>query len=72
MGVSGTGIVAGTTVLSTTSTQVTLSTASTAGVGSGVAIYFGDTTGDLWLTSTALTTSQTITITERVLTAPGA
>jgi hypothetical protein len=72
MTVSGTGITAGSTVLSTTSTTVTLSSASTAGVGSAVPIYFGDTSGDLWLTNTALTTSQTITISERVLTAPGA
>jgi hypothetical protein len=72
MSVSGTGIAAGSTVLSVGSTTVTLSIASSSGVGSSVQIYFGDTSGDLWLTSTALLASQTITISERVLTSPGA
>lgn len=45
--VSGTGIVAGTTVLAVTGTTVTLSRASTAGVSSGVAITFaGDVSVD--------------------------
>ncbi len=72
MSVSGTGVPSGATVSSVTSTTVTLSATSTAGVSSAVTIYFGDTSGDLWLQSTALTIGQTITITERVLTAPGA
>lgn len=70
--VSGTGIPSGATVLAATATTVTISTASTSGVSSGVAIYFGDTTGDLYLSSTALTVGQVITITARTLTAPGA
>jgi hypothetical protein len=37
-----------------------------------VAIYFGDTSGDLWLQNTALTAGQTITIDTRTQTAPGA
>lgn len=72
MTVSGTGIPSGTTVLSTTSTKVTLSAASTAGVGSGVVIYFGDTSGDLWLANNALATSQSLSITVLTRTAPGA
>ncbi len=72
MGVSGTGVPTGATVLAVSSTTVTLSAPSTSGVGSGATIYFGDTSGDMWLQSTALTISQVITITERVLTAPGA
>ena len=72
MSVSGTGVPSGATVSSVTSTTVTLSATSTAGVSSAVTIYFGDTSGDLWLQSTALTIGQTINITERVLTAPGA
>lgn len=70
--ISGTGIPSGATVLAVTSTTVTMSVASTSGVSSGVTIYFGDTSGDLYLTNTALTTGQIITITARTLTAPGA
>jgi hypothetical protein len=72
MQVSGTGITAGSIVLAFDGTTVTLSSASAAGVSSGAAIYFGDTSGDMWLTSNALSISQTLTISERVLTAPGA
>lgn len=72
MSVSGTGVPSGATVLAVTSTTVTLSTPSTAGVSSSVAIYFGDTSGDLWLQNTALTAGQTITIDTRTQTAPGA
>lgn len=71
MSVSGTGVPAGATVLAHTSTTVTLSAPSTAGVGSAVAIYFGDTSGDLWLNNTALTNGQTLSISARSLTAPG-
>ena len=72
MSISGTGIPSGATVLAVTSTTVTMSAPSTAGVGSAVAIYFGDTSGDLWLQNTALTAGQTITIDTRTQTAPGA
>ena len=70
--VVGTGIPAGCTVLAFTSTTVTLSAPSTAGVSSSTVVYFGDTTGDLWLNSTSLTAGQTVTISSRSLTAPGA
>lgn len=69
--VSGTGVPDGATVLSKTSTTVTLSAVSTAGVGSGVSIYFGDTSGKLWLPSTSLTAGQTVTL-SRSFIAPGA
>ncbi len=73
MSVSGTGIPSGATVLSTASTTgVTLSAPSTAGVSNGATIYFGDTSGDLWLNSTTLTTGQTLEITVYTRTAPGA
>ena len=51
---------------------VTLSAPSTAGVSNGATIYFGDTSGDLWLNSTTLTTGQTLEITVYTRTAPGA
>lgn len=69
--VVGTGIPAGATVLAKTTTTVTLSAVSTAGVSSGATIYFGDTSGKLWLPSVALTALQTITLT-RTFIAPGA
>lgn len=72
MAISGAGVESGATVLSAGSTTVTMSAASTAGVSSGVPIYFGDTSGDLWLNSTALTVGQALTISARTLTAPGA
>lgn len=72
MSISGTGIPSGATVLAVTSTTVTMSAPSTAGVSSAVAVYFGDTSGDLWLQNTALTAGQTITIDTRTQTAPGA
>lgn len=72
MSVSGTGIPSGATVLSTSSTTgVTLSAPSTAGVSNGATIYFGDTSGDLWLNSATLTTGQTLEITVYTRTAPG-
>lgn len=72
MSISGAGVESGATALSVGSTTVTMSAASTAGVSSGVPIYFGDTSGDMWLQSTAMTVGQTLTISARTLTAPGA
>ena len=69
--VAGIGVPDGPTVLSKTSTTVTLSAVSTSGVGSGVAVYFGDTSGKLWLPNTTITALQTVTLT-RSFTAPGA
>lgn len=71
MAVAGAGVPTGATVLSVTSTTVLISSPSTAGVSSSTAIYFGDTTGDLWLNNTALTTGQALTITVRNNTSPG-
>lgn len=70
--ISGTGVPSGATVLAKTSTTVTMSIASTAGVGNGATIYFGDTSGDLWLASTTLTATQLLTISSWTRTAPGA
>lgn len=69
--VAGIGVPDGATVLSKTSTTVTLSAVSTSGVGSGVSVYFGDTSGKLWLPNTTITALQTVTLT-RSFTAPGA
>ena len=70
--VTGSGIPSGTTIASFTSTTVNLSVAATATINSSTPIYFGSTTGDLWLNSTALTTGQTVTISTKTVTAPGA
>lgn len=67
--VSGTGIVAGTTVVAFTSTTVTLSNTSTAGVGSGVTITF---TADMTLDNVSIANGQTVTISTKSLTAPNA
>jgi hypothetical protein len=72
MSVSGTGIPDGTTVLAVNSTTVTLSNVSTTGVGSAVAVYFGSTDGDMWLTNPVLTAGQTLSFTAHNFTAPGA
>lgn len=71
MSVTATGVPSGATVSAVGATTVTLSVA-TSGVSSGATVYFGDTSGDLWLNNTALTTGTTLTITVRSLTAPGA
>lgn len=72
MSVTGTGVPADATVLALTSTTVTLSQVSTTGVASSAAIYFGSTDGDMWLTSTLLTSGQPFEITDLNFTAPGA
>jgi len=69
MTVSGTGIPAGTTVVSSTATTVQLSQVSTAGVAAAAVITFG---GDLSLNSTAISSGQTVSVTSFVLTATGA
>lgn len=71
MSVTATGVPSGTTVSAVGATTVTLSAATT-GVSNGATVYFGDTSGDLWLNNTALTTGTTLSITTRSLTAPGA
>lgn len=70
--ISGIGIPVGTTVVAVGATTVTMSVSSTSGVSSGATIYFGDTSGDLFLSQTAVSVGQTLTITTRNLTAPGA
>ena len=67
--VSGTGILAGATIIATTGTTVTISMASTAGVGSGVTITFG---GDMNLTNTNIAFGQTVNFTSQTITAYGA
>jgi hypothetical protein len=66
---TGTGILPGTYVLASTATTVTMSQASTAGVGSAVTITGG---GDLTLSSTSISTGQTVSITSWSITAFGA
>lgn len=72
MSVSGTGVPDGSTVLAVGSTTVTLSAVSTSGVSNGATIYFGTTSGDMWLTNPVLTTGQTLQISACTRTAPGA
>jgi hypothetical protein len=57
--ISGTGIVAGSTVLAFTGTTVTMSMSTTAGVASAASITFG---GDFALDNVVIAQSQTITI----------
>lgn len=66
---SGTGIPAGTTVLSSTATTVTLSQASVAGVAASVAITFN---GELTLASTSISSGTTVSVTSFTFTANGA
>lgn len=72
MSVTVTGVPTGTTVASHTSTTVNLSAAATATISIGTTVYFGDTSGDLLLLNTALTTGQTLTLSLWDRTAPGA
>jgi hypothetical protein len=69
MNVSGTGIVAGSTVVALTSTTVTLSLTSTAGVSSATSITFG---GEVTLDNTSINSGQTVTITTFTRTIPNA
>jgi hypothetical protein len=72
MSVAGTGIPTGATVLSVGSSTVTISAASTSGVAGSTAVYFGDTTGELWMNNTTLGSSQSVTVDDWTMTAPGA
>lgn len=69
MNVSGTGVVAGTTVVAVTATTVTLSLTSTAGVGITVSITFG---ADMILSNTNIANGQSVSITSITDTANGA
>jgi hypothetical protein len=66
---SGTGILPGTYVLSSTATTVTMSQASTAGVAITTTIT---AQGDLTLSSTAVSAGQTVSVTSMTITAFGA
>lgn len=70
MQVYANGVPTGAVVQSHTSTTVNLDRAAT--VSSGVAVYFGDTSGDLWLPSTALSPGVTLEVDLLVRTWPGA
>jgi hypothetical protein len=73
MGIYGTGVPTGATVLSVTGTTVTMSAVSTAGVSSAATILFGDTSGDMLLAETAVTAGvTTITLTSATAIYPGA
>ncbi len=67
--VTGTGIVAGSTVIALTGTTVTLSLASTAGVASAASITFGY---DMVVDNTSVANTQAVTISTYTLTLPGA
>lgn len=69
MTVSGTGVVAGTTVIAVTGTTVTMSNSSTAGVANAAAITFG---GDMSMTNTNIAAGQTCNFTSLTVTATGA
>lgn len=69
MTVSGTGVLAGTTVAAFTGTTVTMSQTSTAGVASAAAITFS---GDMVLTNTNIASAQTCNFTSLTVTAAGA
>ena len=69
MNISGTGIVAGSTVLATTGTTVTMSMASTAGVSSAASITFA---GDLYLDNTNIAINQTVSVSAWTKTEPNA
>lgn len=71
-GVSGSGVATGATVLSTTSTTVTMSAASVGGIADGAAVTFGDTSGNLQLTSTTFTAGQGVIIDAKTIICPGA
>jgi hypothetical protein len=69
MNVVGTGIVDDATVLALTGTTVTMSHATVAGVASAASITFR---GDIALDNTNIANGQTVTITAKTLTMPGA
>ena len=68
MAISGTGVVAGTTVVSFTGTTVVMSQTSTAGVASAASITFG---GDIVLGNTVIASGQTCTFNSFTVTANG-
>lgn len=73
MSVTGTGIPAGATVAGVTSTTVSLSAPVEAGgVADNAVIYFGDTSGKLYMQTTALTIGMNLTLSQWDRTAPGA
>lgn len=69
MTVSGTGVIAGSTVLAFTGTTVTISIASTAGVASAASITFS---GDFTFTNTNIASGQSVPFTSQTITAYGA
>lgn len=72
-GISGAGILAGTTVIAVTSTTVTMSQASTAGVSSSTTILFGNVSGDMTLGSITTTAiNQNLVIDQFTIVADGA
>ena len=69
MSASGTGVVAGSTVIAFTSTSVTLSISSIAGVAISTSITFG---GDFTFTNTNIATGQSVPFTSQTVTTFGA
>lgn len=71
MSISGSGIPTNATVLAVSSTTITMSAPSTVGVSITTTVYLGDTSGDLWMNNTGLTTGQSLSISTRTNTSPG-
>ena len=69
MSISGTGVIAGSTVIAFTGTTVTMSISSTAGVANAASITFA---GDYTFTNTNIATSQIVPFTSQTITAYGA
>ena len=69
MTISGTGVIAGSTVIAFTGTTVTMSISSTAGVANAASITFN---GDLTFTNTNIANGQSVPFTSQTITAYGA
>lgn len=70
--VSGTGVADGSLVTEVGATTVKLSLISTAGVSNGATVYFGDTSGDMWLPTLTVAVNQVVVVSARNFAAPGA
>lgn len=72
MAVSGIGVPSAATIAEVGASTVKINPISTAGIASAAAVYFGDTSGDLWVPSSTITAGVDVTITIRKLIYPGA
>ena len=72
MAVSGVGVPSGATIAEVGASTVKINPISTTGIASAATVYFGDTSGDLWVPSSTITAGVDVTITIRKLIYPGA